>query len=272
MTAKKRMTDKLYQPTDEIIRSFIGDVAWQRLMGFENMLRERYELNREMKFPFGSEYGWSFRYSHKKSLLLYVFFQQGSFCCTISINDKGASQVEAILGDLLPETQELWTNRYPCGTTGGWVHYSIESDNELNDVIRLLSIKIKPRKAIGEITMENKDKNQKIYQMPFSKVYPMLIAKAERKGRTKEDVDTIIYWLLGYDEQGLASSLEHDVSHEVFYNEAPQINPNARKIKGAVCGVRVEDVADPLMQKIRWLDKLVDELAKGKPMEKILRT
>jgi hypothetical protein len=114
--------------------------------------------------------------------------------------------------------------------------------------------------------------NQKIYNMSFSKVYPMLVAKAERKGRTKADVDTIIFWLLGYDEQGLASQLEREVSHEVFYNEAPQINPNAAKIRGAVCGVRVEDITDPLMQKIRWLDKLVDELAKGKSMDKILRT
>jgi hypothetical protein len=114
--------------------------------------------------------------------------------------------------------------------------------------------------------------NQKIYTMSFSKVYPMLVAKAERKGRTKAEVDTIIFWLLGYDEQGLASQLEREVSHEVFYNEAPQINPNAEKIKGVVCGVRVEDITDPLMQKIRWLDKLVDELANGKSMDKILRT
>jgi hypothetical protein len=114
--------------------------------------------------------------------------------------------------------------------------------------------------------------DEMIYKMPFSKVYPMLVAKAERKGRTKAEVDSIIYWLLGYDEQGLTSQLEREVSHEVFYNEAPQINPYAEKIKGVVCGVRVEDITDPLMQKIRWLDKLVDELAKGKAMDKILRT
>jgi hypothetical protein len=119
--------------------------------------------------------------------------------------------------------------------------------------------------------MEKTDTNQKIYNMPFSKVYPMLVAKAERKGRTKAEVDKVIYWLLGYDEQGLAAQLDREVSHEVFYNEAPRINPNAGKIKGAVCGVRVEDITDPLMQKIRWLDKLVDELAKGKTLDKILR-
>jgi hypothetical protein len=114
--------------------------------------------------------------------------------------------------------------------------------------------------------------DEMICKMPFSRVYPMLVAKAERKGRTKAEVDTVIYWLLGYDEHGLISQLEREVSHEVFYNEAPQINPNAEKIKGVVCGVRVEDITDPLMQKIRWLDKLVDELAKGKTMDKILRT
>jgi hypothetical protein len=119
--------------------------------------------------------------------------------------------------------------------------------------------------------MARTDSNQQIYNMPFSKVYPMLVAKAERKGRTKAEVDTVIYWLLGYDEQGLTTQLERDVSHEVFYNEAPKINPNAEKINGVVCGVRVEDITDPLMQKIRWLDKLVDELAKGKTMDKILR-
>jgi hypothetical protein len=115
------------------------------------------------------------------------------------------------------------------------------------------------------------DNNQKIYTMPFSKVYPMLVAKAERKGRTKAEVDTIIYWLLGYDEQSLNAQLEREVSHEVFYNEATQIHPNVSKIKGVVCGVRVEDITDPLMQKIRWLDKLIDELAKGKTLEKIMR-
>jgi hypothetical protein len=114
--------------------------------------------------------------------------------------------------------------------------------------------------------------NERVYKMPFSAVYPMLVQKAERKGRTKEEVDTVITWLTGYDGDGLQSQLEKQVPHEVFYGEAPQINPNAQKITGVVCGVRVEEIADPLMQKIRWLDKLVDELAKGKPVEKILRS
>jgi hypothetical protein len=119
---------------------------------------------------------------------------------------------------------------------------------------------------------ENNMDNERIYRMPFSKVYPLLVQKAERKGRTKEDVDTVICWLTGYDEIGLSAQFERQADHETFYGEAPRINPNADKIKGVVCGVRVEDIKDPLMQKIRWLDKLVDELAKGKPLDKILRT
>ncbi len=120
--------------------------------------------------------------------------------------------------------------------------------------------------------MENSSRNERVYKMPFSKVYPALVEKARRKGRTKEEVDAVIFWLTGYDEKGLQRQLEESVDHETFYGDAPRINPNAEKIKGVVCGVRVEEIDDPLMQKIRWLDKLVDELAKGKPMEKVLRT
>jgi hypothetical protein len=114
-------------------------------------------------------------------------------------------------------------------------------------------------------------KNERVYKMKFSKVYPLYIQKAERKGRTKEEVDTIIQWLTGYDEQGLQSQIDKEVDFETFFAEARQMNPNASKITGVVCGIRVEEIEDPLMQKIRWLDKLVDELAKGKAMEKVLR-
>ncbi|MHB9031713.1 MAG: DUF2200 domain-containing protein [Anaerolineae bacterium] len=110
-----------------------------------------------------------------------------------------------------------------------------------------------------------------IFTMPVAVVYPLYVRKAERKGRTREEVDTVICWLTGYDQQGLASQCEKQVSFETFFAEAPKINPNANKITGVVCGVRVEDIGDPLMQKIRWLDKLVDELAKGRPLEKVLR-
>ncbi len=113
--------------------------------------------------------------------------------------------------------------------------------------------------------------NERVYKMAFSKVYPLLVQKAERKGRTTQEVDTVICWLTGYDETGLSSQLDKEVSYETFFAEAPLINENADKITGVVCGVRVETIDEPLMQKVRWLDKLIDELAKGKTLEKILR-
>lgn len=114
--------------------------------------------------------------------------------------------------------------------------------------------------------------NERINKMTFSSIYPMYVQKAKKKGRTKEEVDTVICWLTGYDILGLQVQIEKEVDFETFFAEAPQINPNADKIKGVVCGVRVEEIDDPLMQKIRWLDKLVDELAKGKAMVKVLRS
>lgn len=114
--------------------------------------------------------------------------------------------------------------------------------------------------------------NERVYRMAFSKVYPLLVQKVERKGRTKSEVDRVIQWLTGYDESGLQAQIEKNVDYETFFNEAPQLNPNAVKVTGVVCGIRVEDIEDPLMQKVRWLDKLVDELARGKSMEKILRS
>lgn len=111
----------------------------------------------------------------------------------------------------------------------------------------------------------------RIYSTAFSKVYPLLIQKAEKKGRTIDEVNTVICWLTGYDQYGLQTQLEKEVDMETFFEEAPQMNQNTNKITGVVCGIRVEEIEDPLMQKIRWLDKLVDELAKGKTMEKILR-
>lgn len=111
----------------------------------------------------------------------------------------------------------------------------------------------------------------KIFTTPFAKVYPMLVHKAERKGRTKEEVDQIICWLTGYNQKGLDSQIEKQNDFDTFFAQAPAMHPNTSLIKGVVCGIRVEEVEDPLMQKIRWLDKLIDELAKGKAMEKILR-
>ena len=113
--------------------------------------------------------------------------------------------------------------------------------------------------------------NTKVFRMAFARVYPLYIAKAERKGRTKEEVDTIIRWLTGYDEPTLRQQIEKTVDFETFFAQAPHLNPNVTQITGLICGYRVEEIEDKLMQKIRYLDKLVDELAKGKAMEKILR-
>ncbi len=107
--------------------------------------------------------------------------------------------------------------------------------------------------------------------MAFASVYPLYIAKAEKKGRTKEEVNAVIHWLTGYDEQALQQQIKKQVDFETFFAQAPRINPNASKITGVICGYRVEEIEDTLMQQIRYLDKLVDELAKGRPMDKILR-
>jgi len=107
--------------------------------------------------------------------------------------------------------------------------------------------------------------------MSFAGVYPMYIQKAEKKGRTKEEVNTIIYWLTGYNKQSLQKQIDTKVDFETFFAQAPQLNPDVSKITGVICGYRVEEIEDKLMQKVRYLDKLIDELAKGKAMEKILR-
>ena len=113
--------------------------------------------------------------------------------------------------------------------------------------------------------------NTRVFKMSFAGVYPHYIQKAEKKGRTKEEVDEIILWLTGYDKHVLQQHIDHRTDFETFFAQAPQINPNASKITGVICGYRVEEIEDELMQKIRYLDKLVDELAKGKAMDKILR-
>lgn len=111
----------------------------------------------------------------------------------------------------------------------------------------------------------------RVYRMKFSSVYPMYVQKAERKNRTKAEVDRIICWLTGYSQKELQRQVELNSDFETFFARAPKFNPNASLIKGVVCGVRVEDIEDPLMRKVRYLDKLIDELAKGKALDKILR-
>jgi hypothetical protein len=114
--------------------------------------------------------------------------------------------------------------------------------------------------------------NERVFAMSFASVYPHYVKKAETKGRTKEELDEVIRWLTGYTKAGLAKQIEKRTSLRDFLEKAPKFNPNASLIKGVVCGIRVEDIEDPLMQKIRYMDKIVDELAKGKKMEKILRS
>jgi hypothetical protein len=113
--------------------------------------------------------------------------------------------------------------------------------------------------------------SHKFFKMSFASVYPLLVNKVERKGRTKDQLDQIIFWLMGYDAEGLQQALDDQLDVETFFARAPAMNPNRKLIKGVVCGVRVEEIVDPLMREIRYLDKLVDELARGKKFENILR-
>ncbi len=113
--------------------------------------------------------------------------------------------------------------------------------------------------------------NTRVYRMSFASVYPHYIAKVEKKGRTKAELDTILFWLTGYNQKAVQQHIDMKTDFETFFAQAPQMNPNVSKITGVICGYRVEEIEDKLMQKVRYLDKLVDELAKGKAMEKILR-
>jgi hypothetical protein len=121
------------------------------------------------------------------------------------------------------------------------------------------------------MTMKPGANNERVYRMAFASVYPHYVTKVEKKGRTKEELHTVIHWLTGYTEKGLQKVIDTKVDFETFFAKAPKLNPNVGLITGVICGYRVEDIEDPLMQKIRYLDKLVDELAKGRAMEKILR-
>lgn len=137
------------------------------------------------------------------------------------------------------------------------------------------AVAVKPNNVRDEVsarcTREITVTKHRVFAMEFAKVYPLYVQKAERKNRTKDEVDQIIRWLTGYDEAELQRQIEQGNDFESFFEQAPALHPNSSLITGVVCGVRVEEIEDPLMQKIRYLDKLIDELAKGKAMEKILR-
>ena len=114
--------------------------------------------------------------------------------------------------------------------------------------------------------------NERVFKMAFASVYPHYVTKAERKGRTQKEVDEVICWLTGYSPRELQAQIKQKKDFQAFFDEAPALHPNASMIKGTICGIRIEDIEHPLMKKIRYMDKLVDELAKGRPMEKILRS
>ncbi|MBP9822127.1 MAG: DUF2200 domain-containing protein [Candidatus Pacebacteria bacterium] len=118
---------------------------------------------------------------------------------------------------------------------------------------------------------KNKEKLKRVYEMKFARVYPLYITKAERKGRSKEEVDQVICWLTGYSKKRLESQIKKETDFETFFAEAPKMNSLRTLITGLICGVRIEEIKDPIMREVRYMDKLIDELAKGRPMEKILR-
>ena len=140
----ERLLDKNNEPTLEQVREYLGEESVKRLLSLEDYLQTHYHLSKEMRFPFGNSYGWGYKYSHKSSPLCYIFFENGAFTVTIQIGDKRVHLVENYLSDLSSKAQELWENRYPCGDNGGWVHYRILSDNELNDIYKFISAKKKP--------------------------------------------------------------------------------------------------------------------------------
>jgi hypothetical protein len=131
-------------------------------------------------------------------------------------------------------------------------------------------LQVLPLFVLSPISKFDTMNNQSVYKMSFATVYPLYINKVERKGRTKAEVDEIIFWMTGYDKQALQKHIDDKTNYEAFFAQA-QLHPNVSKITGVICGYRIEDIEDPLMKKVRYLDKLIDELAKGKAMEKILR-
>ncbi|QQO08854.1 DUF3788 family protein [Breznakiella homolactica] len=146
----KRLLDGSHQPAEPEIRDYLGPESCARLERLEAMFRECYDLSRSVNFPFGSSYGWAYRYTHKKALLLYVFFEEGRFCCTISVGGKNARRVEALRDTLSPKARKLWDDRYPCGDGGGWIHYTVDRDNQLGDILAFTQAKVPPRRNSGK--------------------------------------------------------------------------------------------------------------------------
>ncbi|MCL2882799.1 MAG: DUF3788 family protein [Coriobacteriia bacterium] len=143
----ERMTDKTQTPTPAEIDAFIGADAQRRLKLLEGQLAARYDLSRELRFPFGKDYGWGYKFSHKSAHLLYVFFARGGLVATLQIGDAQVAKMEAALPALSPKAQQLWEDRYPCGKQGGWIHYQIDTDDDLRDVLALITVRKKPARS-----------------------------------------------------------------------------------------------------------------------------
>ena len=146
MAEYARMLDKRKKPTEELIARTLGTECAARMRTLESYLGRTYALTRELRFPFGNNYGWGYKYAHGRKHLCYLFFEEGAFTVTLQIGDDGAPAVEAALPGLLPQTQALWAKRYPCGDLGGWIHYRVLADAELPDLQTLIRIKVKPPK------------------------------------------------------------------------------------------------------------------------------
>ena len=143
----ERMLDKTHMPAIDEIENYIGDVSLGFLKEFTSAMKSRYDLQCELRFPFGNNYGWGYKFSHKKKHLCYVFFENGAIAIMFQINGKECTKVESVLSDCLPKTKLYWDNRYPCGEGGGWITYRVLYKEELNDVLNLLAVKKKPLAA-----------------------------------------------------------------------------------------------------------------------------
>ena len=140
----ERLLDKGNEPTAEQIMEYLDNESYARLLSLEEYLRAHYLLSKELRFPFGNNYGWGYKFSHKSTHLCYAFFENGAFTVTLQIGDKQVHLVENVMSDLSPKAQELWANRYPCGERGGWIHYRVLDDTDLIDVYKLIGAKKKP--------------------------------------------------------------------------------------------------------------------------------
>lgn len=140
----ERLLEKSVTPKDDLIREYLGIKNYNNLLEFEKFLNEHYVLKKELKFPFGNKYGWGYKYSHKSNHLCYVFFELGAFTVTLQLGDTSVPDVNKILPAISQKANELWENRYPCGSQGGWLHYRVLEIDELKDIYELIKIKKKP--------------------------------------------------------------------------------------------------------------------------------